>query len=54
MEDQHDVDDIVNGVYIRMWKSFAKYDLSRPFSFLLHSLTNRKVQYTLIFIVHVP
>ncbi|SFC64684.1 RNA polymerase sigma factor, sigma-70 family [Bacillus sp. 491mf] len=42
--DQHDVDDIVNGVYIRMWKSFAKYDPSRPFSFWLHSLIVHEVQ----------
>ncbi|MEI4800034.1 sigma-70 family RNA polymerase sigma factor [Bacillus sp. NPDC077411] len=42
--DQHDVDDIVNGVYIRMWKSFAKYDPSRPFSFWLHSLIVHEIQ----------
>ncbi|MED1305364.1 sigma-70 family RNA polymerase sigma factor [Bacillus pacificus] len=44
MEDQHDVDDIVNGVYIRMWKSFAKYDPSRPFLFWLHSLIVHEIQ----------
>ena len=44
IEDQHDVDDIVNGVYIRMWKSIAKYDPQRPFSFWLHSLVVHEIQ----------
>ncbi|ENQ3105488.1 sigma-70 family RNA polymerase sigma factor [Bacillus cereus] len=42
--DRNDVDDIVNGVYIRMWKSFANYDPNRPFSFWLHSLIVHEVQ----------
>ncbi|HDX9576817.1 TPA: sigma-70 family RNA polymerase sigma factor [Bacillus pseudomycoides] len=42
--DRNDVDDIVNGVYIRMWKSFANYDPNRPFSFWLHSLIVHEIQ----------
>ncbi|MFD3450141.1 sigma-70 family RNA polymerase sigma factor [Microbacteriaceae bacterium 4G12] len=41
---RQDIDDVVNGVYIRMWKSFSTYDSNRPFSFWLHSLIVHEVQ----------
>ncbi|MFB9274490.1 sigma-70 family RNA polymerase sigma factor [Cohnella cellulosilytica] len=41
---KQDIEDIVNEVYIRMWRSFRKYDSSRPFRFWLHGITVRLVQ----------
>ncbi len=39
----HDVHDIVNEVYIEMWKSLPSYDPSRSFRFWLHGLIVRQV-----------
>ncbi|WP_439876467.1 sigma-70 family RNA polymerase sigma factor [Bacillus mycoides] len=39
-----DVDDIVNEVYIKMWKSVTNYDLNRSFRFWLHGLVVKQVQ----------
>ncbi len=44
MGDPHDVNDIVNEVYIQLWKSLTKYDPSRPFRYWLHGLVVRQVQ----------
>ncbi|MGE6598360.1 sigma-70 family RNA polymerase sigma factor [Bacillus proteolyticus] len=42
---QHqDVDDIVNEVYIKMWKSVTNYDMNRSFRFWLHGIVVKKVQ----------
>ncbi|MBE7096790.1 sigma-70 family RNA polymerase sigma factor [Bacillus cereus] len=42
---QHeDVDDIVNEVYIHMWKSVTNYDINRSFRFWLHGLVVKQVQ----------
>lgn len=42
---QHeDVDDIVNEVYIQMWKSVTNYDMNRSFRFWLHGLVVKQVQ----------
>ncbi|EJQ29992.1 hypothetical protein IE9_02650 [Bacillus cereus BAG4X12-1] len=40
-----DVDDIVNEVYINMWKSITNYDINRSFRFWLHGLVVKEVQY---------
>ncbi len=41
---QHqDVDDIVNEVYIKMWKSVTNYDMNRSFRFWLHGLVVKQV-----------
>ncbi|KEO82841.1 sigma-70 family RNA polymerase sigma factor [Tumebacillus flagellatus] len=42
--DRQDAADIVNEVYIRMWKSLDTYDAAREFRFWLHGLTVRTVQ----------
>ncbi|PFK47700.1 RNA polymerase subunit sigma [Bacillus cereus] len=42
--DKQDIDDIVNEVYIQMWKSVASYDMNRPFRFWLHGLVVKQVQ----------
>lgn len=42
--DRQDVQDIVNEVYIQMWKSLHTYDSSRSFRFWLHGLVVRQVQ----------
>ncbi|MCM3748751.1 sigma-70 family RNA polymerase sigma factor [Paenibacillus pasadenensis] len=39
-----DIEDIVNEVYMRMWRSFHMYDPNRPFRFWLHGITVRQVQ----------
>ncbi|MGU3470126.1 sigma-70 family RNA polymerase sigma factor [Paenibacillus sp. D51F] len=39
-----DIEDIVNGVYMSMWRSFHTYDPNRPFRFWLHGITVRQVQ----------
>ncbi|HDR4713244.1 hypothetical protein FOC93_06855 [Bacillus cereus] len=39
-----DVDDIVNEVYINMWKSITNYDINRSFRFWLHGLVVKEVQ----------
>lgn len=39
-----DVDDIVNEVYIQMWKSVTNYDMNRSFRFWLHGLVVKQVQ----------
>ncbi|WP_237980140.1 sigma-70 family RNA polymerase sigma factor [Bacillus thuringiensis] len=39
-----DVDDIVNEVYIQMWKSVTNYDINRSFRFWLHGLVVNQVQ----------
>ncbi|HHP1116573.1 TPA: sigma-70 family RNA polymerase sigma factor [Bacillus thuringiensis] len=39
-----DVDDIVNEVYINMWKSIRNYDMNRSFRFWLHGLVVKEVQ----------
>ncbi len=45
MGNQHqDVDDIVNEVYIKMWKSVTNYDMNRSFRFWLHGLVVKQVQ----------
>ncbi|EOP53648.1 sigma-70 family RNA polymerase sigma factor [Bacillus cereus VDM053] len=42
---QHqDVDDIVNEVYIKMWKSVTNYDMNRSFRFWLHGIVVKQVQ----------
>ncbi|MBL0386762.1 sigma-70 family RNA polymerase sigma factor [Tumebacillus sp. ITR2] len=42
--DRQDVADIVNEVYIRMWKSLHRYDATREFRFWLHGLAVHTVQ----------
>ncbi|HEK9099107.1 sigma-70 family RNA polymerase sigma factor [Bacillus pfraonensis] len=42
--DKQDVEDIVNEVYIQMWKSIANYDVNRSFRFWLHGLIVKQVQ----------
>ncbi|HEQ3529270.1 TPA: sigma-70 family RNA polymerase sigma factor [Bacillus cereus] len=39
-----DVDDIVNEVYINMWKSITNYDMNRSLRFWLHGLVVKEVQ----------
>ncbi|WP_268626818.1 sigma-70 family RNA polymerase sigma factor [Paenibacillus alvei] len=41
---KQDIADIVNEVYMRMWRSFQKYDPNRTFRFWLHGITVRLVQ----------
>ena len=41
---KQDIEDIVNEVYMRMWRSIHKYDPNRPFRFWLHGITVRLVQ----------
>ncbi|EEK72847.1 RNA polymerase sigma-70 factor, ECF subfamily [Bacillus mycoides] len=42
---QHqDLDDIVNEVYIKMWKSVTNYDMNRSFRFWLHGIVVKQVQ----------
>ncbi|SDW81009.1 sigma-70 family RNA polymerase sigma factor [Paenibacillus sp. CF384] len=41
---KQDIEDIVNEVYLRMWRSFHTYDSSRPFRFWLHGITVHQVQ----------
>ncbi|MWC30531.1 sigma-70 family RNA polymerase sigma factor [Paenibacillus sp. MMS18-CY102] len=41
---KQDIEDIVNEVYMRMWRSIHTYDSSRPFRYWLHGITVRQVQ----------
>ncbi|MFB9324598.1 sigma-70 family RNA polymerase sigma factor [Paenibacillus aurantiacus] len=41
---KQDIEDIVNEVYMRMWRSFHAYDPSRPFRNWLHGIIVRQVQ----------
>jgi RNA polymerase sigma-70 factor, ECF subfamily len=43
MGNTHDVHDLVNEVYIEMWKSLPSYDPNRSFRFWLHGLVIRQV-----------
>lgn len=42
--DKQDVEDIVNEVYIQIWKSVVNYDVNRSFRFWLHGLIVKQVQ----------
>jgi len=44
VSNKQDIEDIVNEVYMHMWRSYHKYDPSRPFRYWLHGITVRKVQ----------
>lgn len=44
IHDKQDVEDIVNEVYIQMWKSLHNYDINRSFRFWLHGLIVKQVQ----------
>ncbi|MGE7882007.1 sigma-70 family RNA polymerase sigma factor [Bacillus sp. NPDC094077] len=39
-----DVDDIVNEVYIKIWRSVTNYDMNRSFQFWLHGIVVKQVQ----------
>ncbi|MFC4102606.1 sigma-70 family RNA polymerase sigma factor [Paenibacillus xanthanilyticus] len=39
-----DIEDIVNEIYMRMWRSFHTYDPNRPFRYWLHGIIIRQVQ----------
>ncbi|MFP3391481.1 sigma-70 family RNA polymerase sigma factor [Brevibacillus sp. SIMBA_040] len=41
---KQEIEDIVNEVYLRMWRSYHTYDPSRPFRYWLHGITVRQVQ----------
>ena len=41
---KQDIEDIVNEVYMSMWRTFHTYDSNRPFRFWLHGITVRLVQ----------
>ena len=41
---KQDIEDIVNEIYLRMWRSFHTYDPNRPFRYWLHGITVRQVQ----------
>lgn len=41
---KHDVEDIMNEVYMQMWKSLDNYDLNRSFYSWLHGITIRQIQ----------
>ncbi|MFD2614142.1 sigma-70 family RNA polymerase sigma factor [Paenibacillus gansuensis] len=41
---KQDIEDIVNEVYMRMWRSFHTYDPNRPFRYWLHGIIVRQVQ----------
>lgn len=42
--DKQDVEDIVDEVYIQIWKSVVNYDVNRSFRFWLHGLIVKQVQ----------
>lgn len=42
--DKQDIEDIVNEIYMRMWRSFHTYDSNRRFQYWLHGITVRQVQ----------
>ncbi|GIN87168.1 RNA polymerase sigma factor [Heyndrickxia sporothermodurans] len=42
--DKQEIDDLVNEVYIQMWKSLHNYDRVRSFRFWMHGLIIRQVQ----------
>lgn len=42
--DKQDINDIVNEVYLQMFKSLPKYEKNRQFRFWLHGLVIRQVQ----------
>lgn len=44
LSNRDDVHDVVNEVYIRLWKSLAKYDETLPFRSWLHGLIIHQVQ----------
>ncbi|MDI4645879.1 sigma-70 family RNA polymerase sigma factor [Cohnella hashimotonis] len=41
---KQDVEDIVNDVYLRMWRSIDSYDPNRPFRYWLHGIVVRRIQ----------
>ncbi|TYP73288.1 sigma-70 family RNA polymerase sigma factor [Paenibacillus methanolicus] len=41
---KQDIEDIVNEIYMRMWRSFHAYDPNRPFRYWLHVIIVRQVQ----------
>ena len=41
---KQDIEEIVNEVYMHMWRSYQKYDPKRPFRFWLHGITVHLVQ----------
>ncbi|QHT61322.1 sigma-70 family RNA polymerase sigma factor [Paenibacillus lycopersici] len=41
---KQDIEDIVNEVYMRIWRSFHAYDPNRPFRYWLHGIILRQVQ----------
>ncbi|WP_154892757.1 sigma-70 family RNA polymerase sigma factor [Paenibacillus illinoisensis] len=41
---KQDIEEIVNEVYMHMWRSYQKYDPNRPFRFWLHGITVHLVQ----------
>lgn len=41
---KQDIEDIVNEIYMRMWRSFHTYDPIRPFRYWLHGIIVRQVQ----------
>lgn len=44
VKNRQDVNEIVNEVYVQMWKSLPSYDQNRSFRFWLHGLIIRQVQ----------
>ncbi|MFC3886548.1 sigma-70 family RNA polymerase sigma factor [Bacillus songklensis] len=44
LSNRDDVHDVVNEIYIGLWKSLAQYDQTRPFRSWLHGLIIRQVQ----------
>jgi RNA polymerase sigma-70 factor (ECF subfamily) len=44
VRDKQEIDELVNEIYIQMWKSYNTYDAKRSFRFWLHGLIVRQVK----------
>lgn len=44
ISNKQDIDELVNEIYIQMWKSHHTYDVNRSFRFWLHGLVVRQVK----------
>ena len=44
MSEKHEIEDVMNEIYLQLWRSIDKYDAKRPFRFWMHGIALKQIQ----------
>lgn len=44
MTEKHEIEDVMNEIYLQLWRSIDNYDAKRPFRFWMHGIALKQIQ----------